>query len=332
MRIRWRNFELPSTVQVDEDTKTDSYARFTIEPFEKGFGHTIGNGLRRVLLSSIEGNAVTSVQIDGVQHEFMTIPGVLEDVAEIVLNLKRMRIGFDGVEDAELELVKEGAGELKVKDITASTGVTLLNPDHVLCTLTDDVEVRMTINVARGRGYVTAEEHGEVELGVIAIDSNYSPVERVRYRVEETRVGKITNYDRLVLEVWTDGSVDPEDALVEASRIYRKHLNAFVHYREIGKVIPADDVGIMVDEVQTEEAAELSSKLDTPIEDLDLSVRSRHCLDSENIVTVRELVSRTEADLLKVRNFGKTSLSEIKKRLADMDLSLGMDTEEVPSA
>ena len=327
MRIRWRNFELPSTVDADHATLSDRYGCFRIEPFEKGFGHTIGNGLRRVLLSSIEGTAVTAVRIDGVVHEFSTMPGVLEDATEVVLNLKSLLIALDdGIDECEITVRRDKAGELTGAQIECPAGAHVLNRDHVLCTLTDDVEVSMTISVGRGRGYVTAEEHGkqDEELGIIDIDSNFSPVERVRYRVEETRVGKITNYDRLVLEVWTDGTIGPEDALVEASRIYRKHLNAFVHYRELDKVIPSDDTG-RVPEEGAVESDEFRRVLDTPIEDLDLSVRSRHCLDSENIATVGDLVVRSEADLLKVRNFGRTSLTEIKKKLQGMNLELGMD-------
>lgn len=325
MRIRWRNFELPSTVVVDRESLTDGYGRFTIEPFEKGFGHTIGNGLRRVLLSSIEGFAVTAVQIEGVNHEFSTVKGVLEDVTDIVLNLKGLLVELESSDRVELRAARSKKGELKASDIEAVAGVRILNPDHVLCTLTDDVPVAMTITVARGRGYVTAEEHESEErvIGVISIDSNFSPVTRVRYRIEETRVGKITNYDRLVLEVWTDGTVSPEDALVEASRIYRKHLNAFVHYYDTDKAVPADEArpGALGG---SGELDKLRGVLATPIDDLDLSVRSRHCLDSENIRTVGDLVQRTEAELLRVRNFGKTSLNEIKKKLASMNLSLGM--------
>jgi len=326
MRIRWRNFELPSTVSVDHETLTEMYARFTIEPFEKGFGHTIGNGLRRVLLSSIEGTAVTSVKIEGVQHEFSTVKGVLEDVTDIVLNLKSVLVELEQADTAELHVRRTKKGEIKAGDIEASSGVRVLNPGLVLCTLTDDVDVNMTITVARGRGYVTAEEHeaDEKVIGVIAIDSNFSPVTRVRYRIEETRVGKITNYDRLVLEIWTDGTVSPEDALVEASRIYRKHLNAFVHYYDMEKSVPADEARPVALSGNAGDVTRIKGVLATPIEDLDLSVRSRHCLDSENVRTVGDLVVRTEAELLKVRNFGKTSLTEIKKKLAGMNLSLGM--------
>ncbi len=326
MRIRWRNFELPSTVVTDRDSVSDSYAKFSIEPFEKGFGHTIGNGLRRVLLSSIEGTAVTSVDIAGVDHEFTTIPGVLEDVTEVILNLKGLLVEMDVADATELRLSGAKAGPLLAGAIDCPGGTRVLNRKHVICTLTEDVEVSMSIQVERGRGYVTAEEQEADErvLGVIAIDSNYSPVKRVRYKIEETRVGKITNYDRLVLEIWTDGTVVPEEALVEASRIYRKHLNAFVHYGDLDNGLPAEEVRASYGASETGESAELRVKLDMPIDDLDLSVRSRHCLDSENIHTVGELVRRTEAELLKVRNFGKTSLTEIKKKLETMDLHLGM--------
>ncbi len=326
MRIRWRNFELPSVVAAEPETLSQNYGKFTIEPFEKGFGHTIGNGLRRVLLSSIEGTAVTSVKVEGVLHEFSTVKGVYEDVTDIVLNLKGLLVSLDQADTAELHVVRDKAGPIKAGDIETPAGSDVLNPDHVLCTLTEDVEVGMTITVTRGRGYVTAEEHESDErvLGVIAIDSNFSPVKRVRYRVEETRVGKITNYDRLVLEIWTDGAVGPEEALVEASRIYRKHLNAFVQYYDMDKTLPSDEVRVGVDRGDNEETARLRGLLNMPIEDLDLSVRSRHCLDSENIRTVGELVQRSEAELLKVRNFGKTSLTEIQKKLQGMDLTLGM--------
>ena len=329
MRIRWRNFELPSQVVVDQESLTENYAQFSIEPFEKGFGHTIGNGLRRVLLSSIEGTAVTDVTVDGVVHEFTTVPGVLEDMTDIVLNLKGLLVGLEGTDSAQLTLSRDKAGELKAGEAQLPSGARVLNPDHVICTLTDDVEVSMKVTVRRGRGYVTAGEHQagseDRPLGVIDIDSNFSPVERVRYRVEETRVGKITNYDRLVLEIWSDGTVKPEDALVEASLIYRKHLNAFVHYHDLDKVIPADESERQPDEGLDEESEALMKLLGKPIDELDLSVRSRHCLDSENIGTVGALVMRTEADLLKVRNFGATSLTEIKKKLASLNLSLGMN-------
>ncbi len=327
MRIRWRNFELPSSVSVDRETLTENFGRFSIEPFEKGFGHTIGNGLRRVLLSSIEGTAVTSVTVEGVVHEFTAIPGVLEDMTSIVLNLKGLLIGLEDADQAQVTFSKDSKGELKASDASLPGGASVLNPDHIICTLTDDVEINLTVTIERSRGYVTADEHmGDAErpLGVIDVDSNFSPVERVRYRVEETRVGKITNYDRLILEVWTDGTVGPEDALVEASLIYRKHLNAFVHYHDLEKIVPADSMSRQPEVGMDAESEAMLQVMAKPIDELDLSVRSRHCLDSENITTVGELVARTEAELLKVRNFGATSLTEIKKKLVALGLQLGM--------
>ncbi len=328
MRIRWRNFELPSNVTVDQESVSSEYGKFIVEPFEKGFGHTIGNGLRRCLLSSIEGTAVVSVDIEGVDHEFTTMEGVLEDITEVVLNLKGLLIDLDQGDSMDLVASRDKVGELTAGDIDAPVGVVVLNPKHVICTLTDDVPVKMTIRVERGRGYVTAEEHesGERVLGVIAIDSNFSPVKRVRYKVEETRVGKMTNYDRLVLETWTDGTVRPEDALGEASKIFRKHLNAFVHHRDLASGVPSDMGGIepVAAVEEDSERSALRETLSRPIDELDFSVRSRHCLDSENIQTIGDLVSRTEADLLKVRNFGKTSLTEIHKKLENLNLSLGM--------
>lgn len=328
MRICWHNFELPSSVHVDQESLSSTFARFSIEPFEKGFGHTIGNGLRRVLLSSIEGTAVTSVRIDGVKHEFTTIPGVMQDVVEIVLNLKGILVSLEQAPDAELTIVRSKKGELRAGDIACPAGARILNPEHLICTLSEDADVRMSLTVSRGRGYVAAEDHALFadQLGVIAIDSNFSPVLRVRYRVEETRVGKITNYDRLVLEIWTDGTISAEDALVEASRIYRKHLNAFVHFRDLDKVVPvAVGARSVAPAARSVIDSALKGKLATPIDDLDLSVRSRHCLDSEGIETVGDLVQRTEADLLKVRNFGQTSLAEIKKKLTALELELGME-------
>jgi DNA-directed RNA polymerase subunit alpha len=331
MRIRWRNFELPSSVTVDTSSLTGNYAKFSIEPFEKGFGHTIGNGLRRVLLSSIEGTAVTKVVLDGVVHEFTTMPGVLEDMTDIVLNLKGLLVSLEGRDEAELTLSRNKKGKLTGKGADCPSGVSVLNPDHLICTLTDEVEVSMTVTVKRARGYVTADEHrGEGQqraLGEIDIDSNFSPIERVRYWVEETRVGKITNYDRLVLEIWTDGTVTPELALTQAAKIYRKHLNAFVHYHDLDKMVPAEESARQpVRQVASANDAMLGV-MSKPIDALDLSVRSRHCLDSENIATVGDLVRRTEAELLTVRNFGATSLDEIKKKLATLELTLGMSSD-----
>ncbi len=336
MRIRWRNFELPTQVILDKSTATDSYGRFTAEPFERGFGATVGNGLRRVLLSSIEGTAVTSVRIDGVQHEFSSIQGVYEDVTDIILNLKKLRVKMDGDGPAVLEIDVNRKGPVTAADIKCDQNTEVVNKDLLICTLTDAVPFHAEIKVAKGRGYVTAEENIEegAELGTIPVDSVFSPVYRVKFSIENTRVGKFTNYDRLILEIWTDGTVTPEQALVEASKIYRKHLNPFVQYQEASTELTLDSAGVVESEeegmepVLTEEEARLAELLDKPLEALDLSVRARNCLDTENIRTVRDLVTKTEAEILKVKNFGKTSLREVKQKLAVWNLSLGMELPE----
>lgn len=332
MRIRWRNFELPSSVKVDRETMTESYGKFFIEPFERGFGHTIGNGLRRALLSSIEGYSVTAVNIEGVLHEFTTVPGVLEDVTDIVLNLKRLLV--KGYSKDPITMSLEASGECVVtgKDIVTDNRGEILNPDTVIATLTDkDSILKMEIEAHLGRGYVTAEENEEEEheIGKIYLDSNFSPVERVRYRVEDTRVGKITNYDKLVLEIWTDGTITPDLALVEASKIYRKHLNPFVHYNRLERDAPQDDSKEQGEEEEEERQNQLLEVLSRSIDELDLSVRAKNCLDAVNLKTIGDLVAKTESDLLKVRNFGKTSLREIKKKLSDLNLSLGTNVEEL---
>lgn len=334
MRIRWRNFELPSKVLADRQSLSATYGRFVIEPFEKGFGHTIGNGLRRVLLSSIEGSAVTQVKIEGVQHEFSTIPGVLEDVTDLVLNVKQLLVRLEGDEPAQLKIDVTRKGVVTAGDIVADPRANIINPELAIATLTDKVNFRMEISIRKGRGYVTSEENSseDREIGVIPLDSNFSPIARVRYKVEDTRVGKITNYDKLILEVWTDGTVRPDVALIEAAKIYRKHLNPFVHYFHIGEDAAVSEASVMADEEKEKEVQRMRELLAKPIEELDLSVRARNCLDAENIATVGDLVHKTEDDLLRIKNFGKTSLKEIKKKLADLNFSLGMDTGDIASA
>ena len=291
MRIRWRNFELPSQVRLEKDSATSSYGKFVVEPFEKGFGTTIGNGLRRVLLSSIEGTAVTWVKIDGVVHEFSTIPGVLEDVTQIVLNIKKLRVKMHTDAPTTLRIDVSKAGEVRAESVEGDHHVEIANRDLKICTLTDNVRFFCEMQVRKGRGYVTAEENvtEEMEVGTIPVDSIFSPVHRVKYSIENTRVGKSTDYDRLVLEIWTDGTVIPEMALVEASKIYRKHLNPFVQYFELkedlavegGVLAPEGDEG-----AKKKEMAELLGK---SIDMLELSVRAKNCLDSENITILRDL-------------------------------------------
>jgi len=334
MRVRWRGLELPNRVNPDTAFNTDEYGRFMIEPFERGFGTTIGNSLRRVLLSSLEGAAVKSVKIKGAAHEFSSLKGVMEDVTDIILNVKDLVVRMDGDEERTMRLAATGPGEVTADLIEADTSITVLNKELVICTLTEPVDFEMELTVGKGRGYVPASEQyksnreaDEQEIGVIPVDATYSPVQRVRYKVEETRVGQKTDYDKLILEVWTNGTTTPDMAIVEATKILRKHLNAFVQYFEAG-----------ADRVSDEAAAaasvddELIKKLHMPVGDLDLSVRANNCLESAKIETVAQLVVRTEGDLLKVRSFGKTSLREVKRKLQDLGLTLGMPLPEGVSA
>jgi DNA-directed RNA polymerase subunit alpha len=337
MRIRWRGLELPSRVVRDPQVSTESYGRFTAEPFERGFGTTVGNSLRRILLSSLEGAAVTHVKIKGAEHEFSSLTGVMEDVTDIILNVKSLIVKLDADDSKEMKLHSRKAGPLTAGMIEADPSITIVNKDLVLANLTEDVHFELTLTVSKGRGYVTASENiedtEEQEIGRIAVDSLYSPVTRVRYATEDARVGQKTDYDRLILEIWTNGTISPEMALVEASKILRKHLNPFVQYFELGSDTASDDaLNAMRDANKAMIDPELEQKLGMTIQELDLSVRANNCLESAKIPTVRELVKKTDADLLKVRSFGKTSLREVKRKLADMGLSLGMDLDAVPTA
>jgi DNA-directed RNA polymerase subunit alpha len=337
MRIRWRGLELPSRVVRDESVSSETYGKFTAEPFERGFGTTVGNSLRRILLSSLEGAAVTHIRIKGADHEFSSLPGVMEDVTDIILNIKSLVVKMDGDEPRELKLHVKKAGPVTAGMIEADNNVTIVNKDHVIATLTEDVAFDMTLSIDKGRGYVTAADNigdgEEQEIGLIAVDSLYSPVTRVRYATEDARVGQKTDYDRLILEIWTNGTVTPEMALVEASKILRKHLNPFVQYFELGSDTANDDaIGALRDANKAMIDPELQSKLNMSVQELDLSVRANNCLESAKIGSVRDLVKKTDADLLKVRSFGKTSLREVKRKLADMGLSLGMDLDAAAAA
>ena len=327
MRVRWRGLELPSRLSPDARFNSDTYGRFVVEPFERGFGTTVGNSLRRVLLSSLEGAAVTAIKITGAQHEFSSLPGVMEDVTDIVLNVKNLIVKLEGDESRTMRLAATGPGEVTADLIEADTSVTIVNKDLVIATLTEPVDFEMELRVSRGRGYVPASEQYNLqedqEVGLIPVDAIYSPVQRVRYKVEDTRVGQKTNYDKLTIEVWTNGTATPSMALVEAAKILRKHLNPFVQYFELGRqrVSESAAAAASVDD-------ELIRKLNMPIGELELSVRASNCLESAKIATVAQLVSKTDADLLRVRSFGKTSLREVKKKLQDMNLSLGMPMPE----
>jgi len=327
MRIRWRNFELPSKVTPDAETKTPEYGRFVIEPFERGFGHTIGNGLRRVLLSSIEGTAVTAVRIEGADHEFASLEGVYEDVTDIILNIKRLRIRHPGTERITCRIQKNGKGPVTGADVQCPGDATVVNKDLVIANLTLDRALNVELEVSKGRGYVPSDENRSEwhQVGTIPIDAIYSPVHRVRYSIEATRVGKFTNYDRLVLEIWTDGTISPEMALVESAKIYRKHLNPFVLFDpSLGSVPMVGDPARSEYNQKNRQSDELKALLERPIADLELSVRARNCLDSANLQTLKDLVIMSESEVMKLKNLGKTSLTEIKNRLAEKGLSLGM--------
>ena len=334
MRVTWRGFELPERVEKDTMVSNNKYGRFFIEPFERGFGTTIGNSLRRILLSSLEGSAVTSIKIGGVDHEFTSIKGVLEDVTNVVLNVKSLVLRLRSEGPKTMKVSANKAGVITAADIVADPAIEVIDKDVVLATLTQNVKFEMEMVVENGRGYVPASERilatdrFDQEIGRIQLDAVYSPVTRVRYMTEDTRVGQRTNYDKLILEIWTNGTIAPEMALVEAAKILRKHVNPFTQYSELGEETIAEEI--------KEEAAEeevfdeqLVQKLNSPVQEMELSVRAANCLESEKIETVAELVKLTEAELLKIRSFGKTSLREIKRKLADMGLSLGMmDVEE----
>ena len=321
MHIRWRGLELPSVVDCDQDTLTTTYGNFAAEPLERGFGVTIGNSIRRILLSSLEGSAVTQIKIRGAQHEFSTIPGILEDVTDIVLNVKSLVVKNHSDSTRVITVEKNEAGVITGENILSDADVEIINQDHVLATLTDDVPFMMEMVVENGRGYVPATEHsaGEHEIGIIPIDAVFSPITRVRYEIEETRVGQKTNYDKLNLEIWTNGSVHPEMALVEAAKILRKHLNPFVQYVELGPKVHSPPRG-----ASGGADTALDSKLNLSLAELRLSVRASNCLESEDINTVRDLVQKTEDQLLEVRNFGETTLNELQEKLTELGLHLGM--------
>ena len=334
MRIRWLGLELPTRVVRDESISTDTYGRFLIEPFERGFGTTVGNSLRRILLSSLEGSSITHVRIAGADHEFMSLPGVLEDVTDIILNIKGVVVDLDADVPKTMRVARNTKGEIRAGDFECDAAITVINPDQLVATLTDDVKFSAELTVDHGRGYVPAAEFIDenTEIGVIAVDALYSPVTRVRYRTEDTRVGQKVNYDRLIMEVWTKGTTRPEDALVEAAKILRKHLNPFVQYYELGQVTTAADPH--GERIVAGPDDEVRAKLDRSVAALELSVRAGNCLEAAKITTLGELVKMTEADLLELRSFGMTSLVEVKEKLAKVGLSLGMgqDAESAESA
>ena len=322
MRIRWRGLELPNRVATERGSMSDTYGKFVVEPFERGLGVTIGNSLRRVLLSTLEGSAITQVKIRGVAHEITTLPGVVEDVIDIILNIKSLVVRNTSEEPKVIRIERSEKGTVFARDIITDPTVEIINPDHVIATLTGDVLFHVEMTVENGRGYRPADENvlKDREIGVIPVDSSFSPVVKVKYEIGDTRVGQKTNYDKLMLEIWTNGTTSPQLALVEAAKILRKHLNPFVQYSESGPEVAMDD---RPDSLGSTPDAELEQKLAMSLAELDLSVRATNCLETEGITTVRDLVSRSEAELLEVRNFGETTLKEVKQKLNERGMELG---------
>ncbi len=322
MGIKLRNFEMPKKLALNEAGYTPTYGKFTAEPFERGYGMTIGNGLRRVLISSIEGTAVTSVKIAGVQHEFSTIKGIVEDVPQIILNLKQLVLRSHFKTPKSIILKVEKKGEITADDITTDETVEVLNPDLHIATLTKKTKFEVEMEVARGRGYVPAERNKKegMSIGAIPIDSIFSPVKKVNFAVENTRVGQVTDYDRLILEIWTNSAIDPKEAMLYASNILQRHLDIFVGFGKLPEEIVEEEV--------SKEEKEFGEKLNMPISELELSVRSSNCLREARIKTISDLVKKTEMEMLKYRNFGKKSLTEINKILQDMGMHLGMKSEK----
>ncbi len=314
---------MPKRLTKEDSTATDTYAKFVAEPFETGYGHTIGNSLRRVLLSSLEGAAITSIKIDGAMHEFSTVEGVVEDVTDIVLNLKKVLFKSATRDTHTLLLSANKEGEITAGDIQLVAGVEIVNPKQLICTLDKKKKFEMELEVKIGRGFCPGDENKKPDqsIGVIAIDSLFSPVTRVRYAVESARVGQRTDYDRLILEVWTDGRISPDDALTQASAILQHHLDVFVGY---------DKNAVEFEEVETkqdDEKAKMKKLLNMSVNEIELSVRAANCLNNANITTVGQLAMKTEAEMLKYRNFGKKSLNEIKEKLSSLGLTLGMNID-----
>ena len=316
--MKWKNLQMPKHIELDESTATDRYGSFTIEPLERGFGLTLGNALRRVLLSSLQGAAVTAVKIEGVLHEFSSVPGVLEDVSEIILNLKQMRFKLHADNKINARFQKAGPADLTAGDLQADPGLELLNPDLHIATLNKEGTIDMELEISAGRGYVPADQQEEERsIGVIALDAHYSPIRKVNFEVENTRVGQRVDYDKLTIEAWTDGSILPKDAMAYAALILRDHFSLFVHFEE----------PIVREEEQQEdqEKSRIRSLLEKSVEELELSVRSANCLRAAEIKTIGDLVQKPESAMLKYRNFGRKSLKEINDILGEMGLRFGMD-------
>jgi DNA-directed RNA polymerase subunit alpha len=320
----WRDLIRPRKLEVEPDSLTPTYGKFTCEPLERGFGTTIGNSLRRILLSSLQGSAITAIKIEGALHEFTTIPDVVEDVTDIVLNLKEVLVKCVDAKPRILRLDKDGDGKITASDIQLSDGVEVLNPDHHILTCAKGAKLRMELHIGTGRGYVPAERNKtpQTAVGVVPVDSLFSPIRKVNFQVTNARVGQQTDYDRLSLEVWTNGAVRPEDAVAFAAKILKDQLSIFINFEEGAE--PAHET------VVSEEQAKLNENLWKSVDELELSVRSANCLQNANIRYIGELVQKTESEMLKTKNFGRKSLKEIKEILAEMGLSLGMKLEGWP--
>jgi len=322
MGVKWRDFQMPKRLDCDESSYNNTYGKFIAEPFERGYGVTLGNSLRRILLSSIEGSAVTSVKIDGVQHEFSTLPGVLEPLTDIILNIKQLVLRSHSKTTKTIYIKAEKKGEIKAKDIICDETIEILNPNLHIANLTRDAKFSVEMEVSRGRGYVPADLNKKEgsPVGTIAIDSIFTPIVKVNYAVENTRVGQRTDYDKLIIEIWTNGGVNPKEALLYGSNIMQRHLDVFVSYGQLPEEEEEEE------EVTAEEKA-LYEKLRLPISELELSVRSSNCLKDANIKLIADLVRKTESELLSFRNFGKKSLTEINDLLKAMGLTLGMKVD-----
>jgi DNA-directed RNA polymerase subunit alpha len=320
----WRDLIRPRKLEVEIDSLTPTYGKFTCEPLERGFGTTIGNSLRRILLSSLQGSAITAIKIEGALHEFTTIPDVVEDVTDIVLNLKEVLVKCVDAKPRILRLDKDGEGKITAGDIQVTDGVEVLNPQHHVLTCSKGAKLRMELHIGTGRGYVPADRNktAQTAVGVVPVDSLFSPIRKVNFQVTNARVGQQTDYDRLSLEVWTNGAVRPEDAVAFAAKILKDQLSIFINFEEGAE--PTHESAV------SEEQQKLSENLWKSVDELELSVRSANCLQNANITLIGELVQRTEQDMLKTKNFGRKSLKEIKEILGSMGLSLGMKIDSWP--
>ncbi len=326
MYKNWRDLIKPKLLEVEKDTLTNNYGRFFAEPFERGFGITVGNSMRRILTSSLQGAAITAVKIDNVSHEFSAIAGVKEDVTEIILNLKQVLIKLHSHGPEKIYIKADKAGEIKAGDIVVNQNVEILNPDLHIATLSKEGKLNIEMRVKMGKGYAPAEKNKEegLPIGTIPIDSIFSPIKKVIYNVTNARVEQFTDYDKLTMDVWTDGSVAPEDAIAYSAKILKEHMNIFINFEE-----PVEPEITEEEETEDTESAQINENLYRSVEELELSVRSANCLKNANIRTIGELVQKTEAEMLKTKNFGRKSLNEIKDILMEMGLHLGMALEDM---